>query len=179
MADVFKEYVARATEALCPTHRLLADHPELVREACERYRTERLLVSDHGQEGTGSADYRGADAVERLYVRVKPAAGFEVTYLLSSHVLEVEFGVSADAPTSSLRRVFEQRGLPLLSSQDPLTLALIRTVNRLDPAELILAERYRNAFNRLSQNDREQLSLFATVEACVAAALYDLAPALP
>jgi hypothetical protein len=172
LAGVFREYAARATEDLCPTHRLLADHPDLAREIIEQYSAEQLLAPAHGQEGAGAADHNGADVVERLYVRAKPAAGFEVTYLLSSDVLEVEFGVSADAPTSPLRRVFEQRGLPLFSSHDPLALTLIRTVNRLGPAELILTERCRDAFMRLNPGDRARLSLFPAAETRAAAALY-------
>jgi hypothetical protein len=172
LAGVFREYAARATEYLCPTHRLLADHPDLAREAIGQYNAERLLAADHGHDPAGAADYNGADIVENLYVRAKPAAGFEVTYLLSSDVLEVEFGVSADAAASPLRRVFEQRGMPLLSSQDPLALSLIRTVNRLGPSELILTERCRDEFIRLSQSDRARLSLFSAAESSETAALY-------
>ena len=170
LAGVFKEYVARATEYLCPTHRLYADHPDLVRTAIGQYGAERLLLSDHRHEP--AAEHNGADVVENLYVRAKPSAGFEVTYLLSSDVLEVEFGVSADGPASPLRRVFEQRGMPLLTSKDPLALSLIRTVNRLGPSELILTERCRDEFIRLSQSDRTMLSLFAADGADAAASLY-------
>ncbi len=172
LADVFKEYAARATEDLYPTHRLLADHPDLAREMIEQFSAEQMLASTHGQEGPGAGDHHSADAVERLYVRARPAASFEVTYLLSSDVLEVEFGVCADAPTSSLRRVFEQRGLPLFSSYDPLALTLIRTVNRLSPAELILTERCRDAYLSLSSGERVRLSLLPTTEAHAAAILY-------
>jgi hypothetical protein len=172
LAGVFKEYAARATADLCPTHRLLADHPDLAREIIEQYSAERLLAAAHRPEGAGAADHNSADVVERLYVRAKPAAGFEVTYLLSADVLEVEFGVSADAPTSPLRRAFEQRGLPLFSSHDPLSLTLIRTVNRLGPAELILTERCRDAYLRLNPGDRARLSLLPATEARAAAALY-------
>lgn len=164
LTGVFQAYVARATEYLCPTQRLFADHPDLVQKAIEQYSAERLLSSDHGHELAGTLDYNGADVVENLYVRAKPAAGFEVTYLLSSDVLEVEFGVGADAPASPLRRVFEQRGMSLLTSKDPLALSLIRTVNRLDPSELILTERCRREFAHLSQSDRARLSLFPTDE---------------
>jgi hypothetical protein len=138
-----REYAAQATAYLCPTQRLLADHPDLAREAIAQYSVERLLAAGHDDEPAGAGNHNGADAVEHLYVRAKPAAAFEVLHLLSSDVLEVEFGVTADAGSSPLRRVFEQRGLPLLSSQDPLSLSLIRTVNRLGPAELI--ERLRQA----------------------------------
>jgi hypothetical protein len=172
IAGVFREYVARATEYLCPTHRLFADHPDLVRTVIGQYGVERLLLSDHRHEPAGAADHNGADVVENLYVRAKPAAGFEVAYLLSSDVLEVEFGVAADGPTSPLRRVFEQRGMPLLTSKDPLALSLIRTVNRLGPSELILTERCRDEFIRLSQSDRTMLSLFASDASSAAASLY-------
>ncbi len=172
LAGVFREYAARATEDLCPTQRLLADHPDLMQEISAQYSAERLLVPVAGQEGAGVADHNSADAVERLYVRAKPAASFEVTYLLSSDVLEVEFGVSADAGTSLLRRVFEQRGLPLFSSHDSFALTLIRTVNRLGSAELILTERGRDAFMRLHPDDRARLSLVPAAEVRAAAALY-------
>ena len=172
LAGVFKEYVARATEYLCPTHRLFADHPDLVRTAIGQYGAERLLLSDHRHEPVGAADRNGADVVENLYVRAKPSAGFEVTYLLSSDVLEVEFGVAADGPASPLRRVFEQRGMPLLTSKDPLALSLVRTVNRLAPSELILTERCRDEFIRLSQSDRTMLSLLAADASNAAASLY-------
>jgi hypothetical protein len=172
IAGVFREYGARATEYLSPTHRLFADHPDLVQKAIGQYGVEQLLLSDQRHEPAGAADHTGADVVENLYVRAKPSAGFEVTYLLSSDVLEVEFGVGADAPTSSLRRVFEQRGMKLLTSKDPLALSLIRTVNRLDPSELILTERCRDEFTRLSQSDRAKLSLFSADESSEAASLY-------
>ena len=172
MAGVFREYVARATEDLCPTHRLFADHPDLVRTAIGQYGAERLLLADHSHEPAGVADHNAADVVENLYVRAKPSAGFEVTYLLSSDVLEVEFGVAADGAASPLRRVFEQRGMPLLTSKDPLALSLVRTVNRLAPSELILTERCRDEFIRLSQSDRTMLSLLATDASSAAASLY-------
>ena len=172
LAGVFREYVARATEYLCPTHRLFADHPDLVQTAIGQYGAERLLLSDHRHEPADAADRNGADVVENLYVRAKPSAGFEVTYLLSSDVLEVEFGVAADGAASPLRRVFEQRGMPLLTSKDPLALSLVRTVNRLAPSELILTERCRDEFIRLSQSDRTMLSLLATDASSAAASLY-------
>ena len=172
IAEVFRAYVARATEYHCPTHRLFADHPDLVRTAIGQYGAERLLLADHGHEPAGAADHNGADVVEDLYVRAKPSAGFEVTHLLSSDVLEVEFGVAADGPASPLRRVFEQRGMPLLTSRDPLALSLVRTVNRLGPSELILTERCRDEFIRLSQSDRTMLSLFAADASSAAASLY-------
>jgi len=172
IAGVFREYVARATEYLSPTHRLFADHPDLVQKAIGQYGAEQLLLSDQRHEPAGAADHNGADVVEDLYVRAKPSAGFEVTYLLSSDVLEVEFGVGADAPTSALRRVFEQRGMKLLTSKDPLALSLIRTVNRLGPSELILTERCRDEFTRLSQSDQAMLSLFSADESSEAASLY-------
>lgn len=165
LAAVFREYAARAAEDLCPTHRLLADHPDLVRDAIAQYRAEQLLASARGPDGADAAEHTSADVVERLYVRAKPAAGFEVAYLLSSDVLEVEFGVGAAATTSPLHRVFEQRGLPLLSSHDPLALTLVRTVNRLAPAELILTERCRAAFMRLPPADRLRLSLLPAADA--------------
>ena len=97
IAGVFREYVSRrATEYLSPTHRPLADHPDLVQKAIGQYGAEQLLLSDQRHEPAGAADHNGADVVEDLYVRAKPSAGFEVTYLLSSDVLEVEFGVGAD-----------------------------------------------------------------------------------
>ena len=172
LAGVFREYVARATEYLCPTHRLFADHPDLVRTAIGQYGAEHLLLSDQSHEPGGAADHNGADVVENLYVRAKASAGFEATYLLSSDVLEVEFGVAADGPASPLRRVFEQRGMPLLTSKDPLALSLIRTVNRLGPSELMLTERCRDEFIRLSQSDRTMLSLFAADASSAAASLY-------
>jgi hypothetical protein len=172
IAGVFREYVARATEYLSPTHRLFADHPDLVQQAIGQYGAEQLLLSDQRHEPAGAADHNGADVVENLYVRAKPSAGFEVTYLLSSDVLEVEFGVGADAPTSPLRRVFEQRGMKLLTSKDPLALSLIRTVNRLGPSELILTERCRDEFTRLSQSDRAMLSLLSADETSEAVSLY-------
>ena len=172
LARVFLEYAARATEYLCPTQRLFADHPDLVQTAIGQYGAERLLLSDHSHEPAGAADRNGADVVENLYVRAKPSAGFEVTYLLSSDVLEVEFGVAADGAASPLRRVFEQRGMPLLTSKDPLALSLVRTVNRLAPSELILTERCRDEFIRLSQSDRTMLSLLATDASSAAASLY-------
>jgi hypothetical protein len=172
IARVFREVVARATEHLSPTHRLFADHPDLVQETIGQYGAEQLLLSDQRHEPAGAADHNGAEVVENLYVRAKPSAGFEVTYLLSSDVLEVEFGVGADAPTSPLRRVFEQRGMKLLTSKDPLALSLIRTVNRLGPSELILTERCRDEFTRLSQSDRAMLSLFSADESSEAASLY-------
>ena len=172
LCGVFREYVARATEYLCPTHRLFADHPDLVQTAIGQYGAERLLLSDHRHEPAGAADHNGADVVENLYVRAKPSAGFEVTYLLSSDVLEVEFGVAADGAASPLRRVFEQRGMPLLTSKDPLALSLVRTVNRLAPSELILTERCRDEFIRLSQSDRTMLSLLAADASSAAASLY-------
>ena len=172
IAEVFREYAARATEYLCPTHRLFADHPALVQKAVGQYGSERLLLSDQRHEPAGAGDHNGADVVEDIYVRAKPSAGFEVTYLLSSDVLEVEFGVGADGPTSPLRRVFEQRGMPLLTSKDPLALSVIRTVNRLSPLELILTERCRDEFTRLSQSDRAMLSLLSADESSEAASLY-------
>jgi hypothetical protein len=172
IAGVFREYAARATEYLCPTHRLFADHADLVRQVIGEYSAERLLLADRRPEPAGAADRNSADVVENLYVRAKPSAGFEVTYLLSSDVLEVEFGVAADGPASPLRRVFEQRGMPLLTSRDPLALSLIRTVNRLGPSELLLTERCRDEFLRLSKGDRAMLSLFASDASSAVAALY-------
>ena len=76
-----------------------------MQKAIGQYGAEQLLLSDQRHEPAGAADHNGADVVEDLYVRAKPSAGFEVTYLLSSDVLEVEFGVGGDTPTSTLRRV--------------------------------------------------------------------------
>ena len=50
---------------------------------------------------------------------------------------------------------------PCARRRYPLALSLIRTVNRLGPSELILTERCRDEFIRLSQSDRAWLSLFS------------------
>jgi hypothetical protein len=172
IAEVFRDYAAQATEYLCPTHRLFADHPALVQEVVSSSGVERLLLSDRMHEPAGAGDHSGAEVVEDICVRAKPSAGFEVAYLLSSDVLEVEFGVTAEGTASPLQRAFEQRGMPLLTSKDPLTLSVIRTVNRLSPSELILTERCQDEFVRLSQSDRAMLSLLSPDETSEAAKLY-------
>jgi hypothetical protein len=172
IADVFRGYAAQATDYLSPTHRLFADHPTLMKEVIGRYGVERLLLLDQRHESVGAGDQSGAGVVEDICARAKPSAGFEVTYLLSSDVLEIEFGMTAEGPASPLSRAFEQRGMPLLTSKDPLTLSVVRTVNRLNPSELILTERCRDEYVRLTRNQREMLSLLAPDERSEEAILY-------
>lgn len=172
IAELFREYARRSAQYLCPTHRLLADHPALVEEVISSSGVERLLLSDQRQGPAGVGEHSGTEVVEDICVRAKPAADFEITYLLSSDVLEVEFGVAAEGSASPLQRAFEQRGLPLLASKDPLTLSVVRTVNRLSPSELVLTERCRDEYVRLSRGDRATLSLLSPDESREAAALY-------
>jgi hypothetical protein len=172
LAQAFREYAVLASQYLCPTHRLFADHPSLVQEASEHHRVERLLSGEQGHAPSGAGDRSGADAIEDLYARAKPCAGFEITYLPSSDVLEVEFGVAAVGLASPMQRAFEQRGMPLLASEDPLTLSVVRTVNRLSRAELILTERCRAEYLRLSSSAGTMLSLLSPDEGNEADMLY-------
>jgi hypothetical protein len=172
LARIFRAFAARATGYLCPRHRLLADHRDFVLEVAARYGIEGLLFDGGSSPSAGTADHSQIAFVEDIYTRAKPSANYEVMYTLPTSVVEVEFGVTPAGTDSALQRAFEQRNISLLSSQDPLSLSLVRTVNRLALQDVTLAERCRREYVRLHQRDRSALTLLAPEQVEEAHSLY-------
>ncbi len=171
LADIYRAYAARASEYLYPGNRLLGGHPDLVQRMAAGCRIERVVLQKIAA-GESSSSYSQAAYVEDLCTRAKPSANYEIMHTLSSEALEVAFGVSPSGSNSELQRAFEQRNVPLLPSQDPFSLSLVRTVNRLVLQELSLYERCSREFWRLHRDDRRLLTLIPPDEVETMSRLY-------
>ncbi|HKP52039.1 MAG TPA: hypothetical protein VJ183_05245 [Chloroflexia bacterium] len=95
--------------------------------------------------------------VEELQARAKPAANYEPAF--STMVTEVDFGVTEDEGRSFLLPSFKEKQTPLLSSQDPLSISALRTVNGLQLKELALQDRCKLEFLRLAATQKNELVL--------------------
>ena len=141
LAGALRRYAALATDFLCPTHRLLVDHAELVRQAAREYGIEQNLLGD--------GENAPLDVLEDLYGRAKPAGSYEITSTFARDTGDVEFGVTPEGSNSHLQRAAEQRGMPLLASHNPLSASLVRITGQLALQDLALFERGRRLYDSM------------------------------
>lgn len=158
VAGLVRDHTEHATAHLQPHRTALLGDSKFVRDLVERYAIERLLVP----AGNGRADPVGTGAVvEELWVRAKPSALYE-SDSGGLRGLEVQFLVTPNGRTSHLRASLDRREMGILASHDPLSLLAVRTVNDLQPDQVLLIERCADAYMRLHPADRALISLFDT-----------------
>jgi len=116
---------------------------------------EALRGADHDE---GTAGVRRA-FFESLYARAKPSGLFELNDPVQRQALEIAFAVTAHADISVFRDMLAQRKIRLLSSYDPMTITVVRTVNLLHHMDLQLIDRCGREFARLATLDRQQIAL--------------------
>jgi hypothetical protein len=163
LAGALRRYAVLATDFLCPTQRLLGDHADLVRWAAREFSIETTLLGD--------GDSPPSVLLEDLYARAKPAASYEITSTLARDIRDFEFGVTPEGSNSHFERAAEQRGMPLLASRDPLSVALVRITDQLALRDLALFERGRRLYSSIRQEDRDALDVSGGVDKCDCAEL--------
>jgi hypothetical protein len=110
-------------------------------------------------EGAGGDEGRQREFVEDLYARAKVAANYELKSQLDQEPIKLEFGVTTDATQTVLHPQFKQRGMPVLSSYDPIAVSAVRTEHGLRLQDLAAYERCSNFHWRLHKYDRRCLEL--------------------
>jgi hypothetical protein len=97
--------------------------------------------------------------LESLLMRAKPAAGHDDVLVVDRHLETVSFGTTEEGNLSALNQASVRLKLELLASQDPLSITVVTTLNRLALENLTLTEQYMRENLRLHATQRRQLFL--------------------
>jgi len=98
--------------------------------------------------------------VNDLYMKAKPFIHLDETVLMPGAPIPVDFLIVGDAYHSKLRRASGPRGkLNLLSSGDPFSIAVLRTIHGLNAQSVNRLAVCAQAYIRLHPNDRKLLAL--------------------
>ncbi len=190
LASLVRARAESATQHLLPAMRVIPDRKDFIERILKQYGIEQLLFHPPPDEPTGLPSEPGApppqdlgqrnilqsgtavrrpqedllkDFIDDLCARAKPCANFERLTSLSPP-LEIEFCVTADACNSKLRVGLAQRGMTILSSGDPMSILLVRTVHALIRVELLLSERCAMHYHRLPDESRKKLVLLSETQ---------------
>lgn len=157
---VIWEYVGKATEPLEPKQQIIPGGPDTVREIIERFAFERVVF-----DGTSSDDWehRQRSFVEDLYARAKVSANYELRQKIDYEPIQIEFGVTADNTKTVLHPQFAQRGMPVLSSYDPMAVSAVRTEHGLPLEDFAFYDRCKMSYLGLPTSERKRLELAGTV----------------
>lgn len=148
------DHVADATRSLQPEKQVIPGSAESVRKMIDAFAFERVLF-----EGVDRDEGEQRAFVEDLYARAKVAVNYEMKSQLDREPIKLEFGVTTDASQTVLHPQFKQRGMPVLSSYDPIAVSAVRTEHGLRLQDLAAYERCSNDHWRLHKYDRSCLEV--------------------
>lgn len=177
LVEAVRMVAEEAVSHLMPNNRVLPNRPDLINRIVQEYSLDRLLASPNKDgNGVGTVIPQSEEArfafVEDLLARAKPSASYEPIKDDGTRGLEINFAVTAQGERSALSAEFGIRNIPLLASEDQMSIAIVRTVNKLGWTDLGLTERVFTQYRRLNPADKNQLSLPET--AAQQQALYGL-----
>ncbi|HYF63811.1 MAG TPA: hypothetical protein VD886_13405 [Herpetosiphonaceae bacterium] len=155
LAAVVIAVARRATDHLLPQATMLPNRPEFIRFINECHSIEHLLGLSQG----GRRDEYWRAFADQMLARAKPAACFEINDQFNYEPIEVGFATTADHRSSPLARQTGQLSFGLLSTHDPLSISMVRTISGLGLDDLRLAERCEREFHSLHSFDRQAIEL--------------------
>lgn len=158
IAALIQEYSNKATAHLYlypqSASQQTAERKTMLRTLIDLCRIEQLLFSDNA--------LNPIEYTEKLFAIAKPAANFEISKQIDHERTAIDFGVSQNVHHSKLKRPLEIRKVNLLTSEDPLSISIVRTVNGISYSDLTCSDRLLAEFYRLNDHDRAQLVLLSS-----------------
>lgn len=155
IAPLIQEYSNKATAHLYlypqSAGQQTAERKTMLRTLIDLCRIEHLLFSNNA--------LNPIEYTEKLFAIAKPAANFEMSKQIDHERPAIDFGVSQNVHNSKLKRPLEIRKVSLLTSEDPLSISIVRTVNGISYSDLTCSDRLLAEFYRLNDHDRAQLVL--------------------